>query len=128
MRKACKAKAAQMVEIIKFSFHVVKGGIWRAARNAAKKLAYHARLTLLIFVQVNMVGGRQLIHPKLRGTPMDTELRQDVATQVFIERVVLGEMPDVVHSALISIAESLPDLKRVLYLPSGFYAQVQNEW
>lgn len=59
---------------------------------------------------------------------MDTELRQDVVTQMFIERVVLGEMPDVVHSALISIAESLPDLKRVLYLPSGFYAQVQNEW
>ena len=36
---------------------------------------------------------------------MDTELRQDVVTQMCIERVVLGEVPDVVHIALILIME-----------------------
>lgn len=100
MRIAGKAQAAEMIEIIKFPFHMVKGGIWRAAWNAAKKLAYHSRFTVLIFVQIDMIGGGQLIYPKLRRTPMDTELRQDVVTQVFIERVVLWEMPDVVHGAL----------------------------
>ena len=54
-----------------------------------------------IFVEVNVVGCLNPIHPEVGGDAVDAELREDVVAQIPVERIFFGKMSQVFHESSI---------------------------
>jgi hypothetical protein len=54
----------------------------------------------LIFIDVDMVGRRNAVNPKVKRHAIDPELREDIMAQISIELILLRKMAGVVHEGL----------------------------
>lgn len=97
MRIAGQTDAAQMVEILEFSHHVLKGGIGGTVCDIVKKLSDNPSLAVTIFVEVDMIRRRDPVDPKIRRSIAEAELRKNIVTEIPIEWVIFGQMADIVH-------------------------------
>ena len=86
MGVAGKADAAKMVKVVEFPFHVMEGALRRSICDTNEKFSNETRPADLIFIEIDVVGGLELIHPEVGGGAMDTDLRKDVIAQISIER------------------------------------------
>lgn len=106
MGVAGKADAAKMVKVVEFPFHVMEGALRRSICDTNEKFSNETRPADLIFIEIDVVGGLELIHPEVGGGAMDTDLRKDVIAQISIERVFSGKMSEIFHESSIGFGEA----------------------
>ena len=63
----------------------------------AEKLSDKASPAPSIFIEVDMVGCGNAIHPEVRGDAIDAKLREDVVAEIPVERIFLRKMAEVLH-------------------------------
>ena len=64
---AAKADAAHVVEVMKFLLHVVEGRLRRAV--CAEKLPNDTDLAVSVFIEIDIVGGLDLVDSEIRRAP-----------------------------------------------------------
>ena len=111
---AGKADTAQIMEIVEFPLHVTEGSLRRAVRDAVKKLPDNARLAAQVFVEVNVVGCLNPIHPEVGGDAFDAELREDVVEQIPIEGIFGRKMSKIFHESSIRLLNAIFDKESIL--------------
>jgi hypothetical protein len=65
--------------------------------DISEKLSDEASLTAPIFVQIDMVGCLNPIHPEAWREAIYADLRQDVVAEIPVEGVVLREVAKIIH-------------------------------
>jgi hypothetical protein len=88
MRVTRKPDASQVSQVAEFPIHMPGGRPRIQTGQAAEEFSNDPRLAVLIFIQIHMVGCRQLIYPESGRTSADADLREDIVPQVSIQRVI----------------------------------------
>jgi hypothetical protein len=82
----------------------MKRGLRRDVCYTAKKFSDNPDLIVRVFVEIDMVGGRELVHPEFgdAGLCIGSEEREDIVAEVSVKRVTGGKLSDIFHALLIA--------------------------
>ena len=98
VRVTGKADTAQMMQVVVFALHVTKCGFGIEMRNAAKKFSDNSKVSVPVFIEVDMIGRGKPIYAKFRRIQAIVEQRDNSLPEVFVKWIIGGEMAEVFHN------------------------------
>jgi hypothetical protein len=97
MRITGETDTAQMTQIVVFALHMMKCRFRIKMRDAAEKFSDNPKVTMTVFIEVDMIGSRKPVYAKIGRIQVSVKLGDDILPEVCVKRVMSREMAEIFH-------------------------------